>query len=199
MQIHVSGKHMELGDSFQEYVESRLKEGVSKYIDRVNHLEVVATKEGHRIRVDVHTNIGTHSHLAVNGRAEAADVYAAFDAAAEKIEKQLRRYKRKITNHHREREGKEDAALLEAKHYVLSSDHDKEELAEDYAPAVIAERADNLETLTVSEAVMKLDLGGLPALMFYNSAHGRLNVVYRRDDGHIAWVDPQAVLAAKAA
>lgn len=195
MQINISGKHMELGDSFQTHVEARLEEGISKYIDRINHLDVVATKEGHRVRVDIHANLGTHSHIAVNSRAEANDAYAAFDGAAEKIEKQLRRYKRKLTNHNREREDKTDIVGFQAKHYVLSADQGHEELAADHAPAVIAERPDSVQTLTVSEAVMKMDLGNLPALMFYNSAHGRINFIYRRDDGNIAWVDPDGQIA----
>ena len=195
MQINISGKHMELGESFQRHVETRLEEGINKYIDRINTLDVVATKEGHRVRVDIHANTGTHSHVAVNSRAEAGDAYAAFDAAADKIEKQLRRYKRKLTNHHREREDKTDLAGFQAKHYILSGDQGQEELPADHAHAVIAERPDKIETLTVGEAVMKMDLANVPALMFYNSAHGRINFIYRREDGNIAWVDPDGKVA----
>ena len=194
MKINISGKHMELGESFQNHVEARLEEGIKKYIDRINYLDVVATKEGHRVRVDIHANTGTHSQVAVNSRGEAGDAYAAFDAAAEKVEKQLRRYKRKLTNHHHTRDDKE-AVSLKATHYVLSGAQDHEgELAEDHAPVVIAEKPGEVETLTVSEAVMKMDLGNLPALMFYNSAHGRINFIYRRDDGNVAWVDPQGYM-----
>ncbi len=191
MKINISGKHMELGEAFQTHVESRLEEGISKYIDRINVLEVVATKEGHRARVDIHANIGTHSHITVNARAEAPDVYAAFDGAADKVEKQLRRYKRRLTNHHKARSDTPAASGAQAMQYVLSAEEDKEELEEDAAPMVIAEQPAQIDTLTVSEAVMKMDLANLPALTFYNSAHGRLNVIYRRDDGNIAWVDPE--------
>lgn len=191
MKINITGKHMELGEAFQSHVEGRLHEGISKYIDRINLLEVVATKEGHQIKVDIHANTGTNSHVAINSTARAADIYAAFDEAAEKVEKQLRRYKRRLTNHHKSRQSpNEIMQSIQAKSYVLSAEIDKEELGEDDAPVVIAERQMEVETLTVSEAVMKMDLANLPALMFYNSAHGRVNLVYRREDGNIAWVDP---------
>ena len=195
MQINISGKHMDLGEAFQNHVEARLEEGISKYIDRINQLEVVATKEGHRVRVDIHANTGTHSHVAVNSRAEAGDVYAAFDAAADKVEKQLRRYKRRLTNHHNAKQ-KEEAEVhaIQAKHYVLDAEHDKEELDDNTAPAIIAEKPTDVETLTVSEAVMKMDLAELPAYIFYNSKNGRLNFIYRRDDGNIAWVDPEGYI-----
>lgn len=199
MKINISGKHMELGEAFQTHVENRLEEGISKYIDRINLLEVVATKEGHRVRVDIHANTGTNSHVALNSSAEAGDVYSAFDAASDKVEKQLRRYKRKLTNHHRDYQEPEVALpSVAAKHYVLDTHRDKDELEADTAPAIIAEKPTNVETLTVSEAVMRMDLGNLPALMFYNAAHGRINFIYRRDDGNVAWVDPEA-LSVKAA
>ena len=191
MQINISGKHMELGEAFQNHVEARLQEGISKYLDRINLLEVVATKEGHRVKVDIHANTGTSSHVVINGSAEGGDAYGAFDAASEKVEKQLRRYKRRLTNHHKARQSPEDLIQsIQAKSYVLSAESDKEELSEDEAPVVIAERQMDIENLTVSEAVMKMDLANLPALMFNNSAHGRVNLVYRREDGNIAWVDP---------
>lgn len=200
MQINISGKHMELGESFQAHVETRLKEGVSKYIDRINQLEVVATKEGSRVRVDIHANTGTNSNLAINSHGEAGEVYAAFDEACTKIEKQLRRYKRRITNHHKSRQHPDEITRsIQAKSYVISAESQHEELPDEAAPVVIAERQMHIEMLTVSEAVMRMDLAALPALMFYNAAHGRVNLVYRRDDGNIAWVDPEEMMAAKAA
>lgn len=191
MKVNITGKHMDLGEAFQNHVDSRLQEGISKYLDRINQIEVVATKEGHRVIVDIHANTGTNGHVAINSTAEAGDAYAAFDIAADKIEKQLRRYKRRLTNHHKSRQSQAELMQsIQAKSYVLSSEADKDELGEDDTPVVIAERQLEIEMLTVSEAVMKMDLANLPALMFYNSAHGRVNLVYRRNDGNIAWVDP---------
>lgn len=190
MQIHISGRHVDLGETFQQQVEERLSESFPKYLDRLNHVDVVVSKQGNRFRVDVHGNTGTHAGLTIKSRGEAVDVYAAFDDAATKAEKQLRRYKRRLKAHHTENKSEVIAAEFSAKKYVLEPEsHD--ELAEEGAPVVVAEKATAIERLTLRAAVMKMDLADLPALMFYNAANGRLNVVYRRNDGHISWVDPE--------
>ncbi len=197
MQITVSGKGVEVGESLRAHAQAQIDEHVKKYIDRVTSVQVVVSREAHMFRVDITGNLGTHSGLVVRGRGEVSDVYAAFDEALEKISKQLRRYKRKITNHHKQHD---DAAVPAAKSakavkYVLppeAGEHDEEEKA---AGLVIAEQPTEIRTMTVSEAVMKMDLQDLPALMFFNSAHGRLNVVYRRADGNISWVDPEGKAA----
>tara|TARA_B100001123_G_scaffold393801_1_gene474056 strand:+ start:880 stop:1476 length:597 start_codon:yes stop_codon:yes gene_type:complete len=194
MKINISGKHMELGESFQSHVESKLSEGISKYIDRVNVLEVVATKEGHRIRVDIHANTGTHSNVAINGTDEAGDVYAAFDGACDKVEKQLRRYKRRLTNHHKNYVEKPELPMIQAKQYVITPESGEDELSEEAAPVVVAERPTHIEHLSVSEAVMRMDLANLPAMMFYNSKTSQVNLIYRREDGNIAWVEPDAAM-----
>lgn len=186
MQIHVSGKGVEVGESLRAHVEKQVEEHVSKYIDRVTQVAVVVSREAHLFRVDITGHLGTHAGLVVRGRGENVDVYAAFDDALERVSKQLRRYKRKITNHHKDT----DARRVSGRKYVISpeaGEHDEEK----QAALVIAEKPTEIETLTVSQAVMKMDLQDLPALMFFNSAHGRLNVVYRRVDGNISWVDPE--------
>ena len=191
MNIIVSGKQVDVGESLRTAVETRLQEGISKYLDRVTSVNVVIARESHLFRVDISVNTGTHSGIAVKSRGESPDVYAAFDLAATKVEKQLRRYKRRLTNHHK------DIAVpiaARATKYVLADS--EEESHDDAPPVVIAEKSTDIETLTVSQAVMMMDLSDLPALMFFNSAHGRLNVVYRRADGHISWVDPQENKAA---
>jgi ribosomal subunit interface protein len=198
MKINITGKHMDLGESFQNHVEGKLQDSISKYIDRINVLEVVATKEGHRIRVDIHANTGTHSHVAINGADEAADVYAAFDGACEKVAKQLRRYKRRLTNHHKTRLEQPDLPVIQAKQYVLTASPAEEEAPEEEAPMVIAERPLHIEHLSVSDAVMRMDLANLPALMFYNSKTAQVNLVYRREDGNIAWVEPDAAMESAA-
>lgn len=188
MQIEVSGKGVDVGESLREHIEGQVKEQVSKYLDRITLMNVVVSREGgHRFRVDITGNLGTHSGLVVRSRGELEDVYAAFDESLDKMSKQLRRYKRKITNHHKQADG---GRSVQAKKYVLppeTGEHDDDKSA----GLVIAEKPTHIETLTVSQAVMKMDLQELPALMFFNSSHGRLNVVYRRVDGNISWVDPQ--------
>lgn len=196
MQIQVSGKGVDIGESLRTHVEGKLNEGISKYIDRVTSVHAVVTREAHLFRVDINGNLGTHSGMVIKSRGESEDVYAAFDDALEKIEKQLRRYKRRITNHHKEKNF--DIQPVRATKYVLPSDIAENE--EDDKPigsgAVIAEKTTDIATLTVSQAVMRMDLQNLPALLFFNSANGRLNVVYRRADGNISWVDPAQVKAA---
>ncbi|MFO1243043.1 MAG: ribosome-associated translation inhibitor RaiA [Rickettsiales bacterium] len=187
MQVIVSGRHVDVGDSLKNHIDARMGESISKYIDRLSNVNVVVAKEAHNFRIDISGNLGTHAGMNIKSRAEASDVYAAFDAAADKIEKQLRRYKRKITNHNRADYA--EARRLKATKYILQ---DHEEDHKEDAPLVIAEKDTDIETLTVSEAVMRMDLSDLPALMFINSAHGRINVVYRRADGNISWVDPSA-------
>lgn len=196
MQIIVSGKGVDVGASLQSHIEAQIDEQVKKYIDRVTSVQVVISREAHLFRVDITGNLGTHSGLVVRGRGALEDVYAAFDEALEKVSKQLRRYKRKITNHHKMSHA-EQAAVARSigTKYVVSADigeHDEDK----HSGLIIAEKPTDIETMTVSEAVMRMDLADLPAVMFFNSAHGRLNVVYRRVDGNISWVDPAAEKAA---
>lgn len=193
MQIKISGKQVDVGESLRNHVEERLSTNVPKYLDRVTVCDVVISREAHQFRADIVLNTGTHSHLVVKGRADSADAHTAFDGAAEKIEKQLRRYKRRLTDHHKSNRPDEEpvaAAQSRATKYVLASRAEEEEQSED-APLIIAEKSTNVESLTVSEAVMRMDLADLPALMFFNKANGRLNTVYRRADGNISWVDPE--------
>ncbi len=190
MQIIVSGKQVDVGDSLRTHIENRLSEGLSKYLERITTVKVVVSRESHMFRVDINGNTGTHSGLTIKSHADANDVYAAFDAAADKIEKQLRRYKRRLTNHHKTQahaEEREKTSIMPAKQYVLQS---HEEEPEGDAPLVIAEQDAHLDHMSVSEAVMKMDLADLPAMVFINSSNNRINVVYRRPDGNIAWVDP---------
>lgn len=196
MQIKVSGKQVDVGDALRTHVEERLSAGVPKYLDRVTLCDVVISREAHQFRADIVLNTGTHSHLVVKGRGDAVNAHAAFDAAAEKIEKQLRRYKRRLTDHHKSERDVSTLAATEgrATKYVLANRAEEE--SNDDAPLIIAEKATSVESLTVSEAVMRMDLADLPALMFYNKANGRLNTVYRRADGNISWVDPAKEAAA---
>lgn len=193
MQLSISGRQVDLGEAFRTHAEKRLQENIHKYIDRVNNIEVVVCKEAGQFRVDIHGNTGTHAGLVVKSQGFANDVYAAFDEAAARIEKQLRRYKRRLKAHHHDKTERNVAYV--AKKYVLQTEDHAEELAEEGAPAVIAEQPTAIERLSVREAVMKMDLADLPALMFFNSSHGRLNVVYRRVDGNISWVDPEGIAA----
>jgi ribosomal subunit interface protein len=198
MKISVSGKGVDIGEAFSTHAQERIESGVTKYIDRVNMIDVVASKRGHEFTININGNTGTSSGIIIKSTARANDIYAALDAAAEKIEKQLRRYKRRLTDHHRRQDGSV-AQVLQGKKYVIESDAGKEEEDSSDAPVVVAEKLTHISTLTVSEAVMRMDLAELPALMFHNAANGRLNVVYKRADGNISWVDPAEESSEKAA
>lgn len=192
MQVSVSGKGVDVGESLRTHIENQIEEHVKKYIDRVTQMNTVVSREAHLFRVDITGNIGTHAGATVRGRGESEEVYAAFDQALERVAKQLRRYKRKLTNHHKG-DG-EMVAPRKGKKTVLRPETGEQE-DDKHSGLIIAEKPTEIETLTVSQAVMKMDLQDLPALMFFNKAHGGLNVVYRRIDGNISWVDPEGKAA----
>lgn len=191
MQITVSGKHIDVGSSLREHIETRLGENIPKYLDRVTDVRVVVSKEANFYATDIHLNTGTHSHIIIKGRAEAEDPYACFNTAAEKIEKQLRRYKRKLKDHQKAKPSDviAELPLVKAKKFVLVPEQDE---VEKDNPVIIAEKHVHIEKLSVGEAVMRMDLQDLPALMFINGGSGRINLVYKRADGNISWVDPEA-------
>jgi len=189
MQVTVTGKQLDVGDALREHVEANLADQVAKYFDQAIESGVVfsSSAKGRLIRADIAVHAGRN--IQMQGRAEAGDAYAAFDAALERIAKRLRRYKRRLRDH---RKGPNDDALPALK-YVIADNTGEEEEAPPAAdrPVVIAEMSTPVETMTVSEAVMQMDLLDSSALMFRSSAHGGLNVVYRRRDGNIGWIDPQ--------
>ncbi len=197
MQIIVSGKNVAVGQALTSHAEVRLEDGINKYLDRVTSVNVVVSKQGHEFRVDITGNTGTNSGLTVRSHASDADVYSAFDLAADKIEKQLRRYKRRIKNHHKTREShaEREAQMLTAKKFVIT-DFDDESAKDDSdtSPTIIAEKVTDIENMSVSHAVMKMDLADLPTILFINSSTGNLNIVYRRKDGNISWVDPSEAI-----
>jgi len=188
MDIAIKGKNLDVGDALRDYVEQNVDSVVTKYFSRAHDASVMISREAHRFRVDI--TVHPISGLLVQGHAAANDAYSAFDAALERIAKQVRRYKRRLND--RQKSPGEEAPLL-AQQYVLAAETGDEELPVDAQPAVIAELMTEIDTLTVGEAVMRMDLADLPALMFRNRGNGGLNVVYRRPDGNIGWIDPQNV------
>lgn len=193
MQVSVTGKQIDVGDALRGHVDDRLNELVSKYFDNPMEAAVVFAREGkgRQIRADISVHVGRG--MLMQGHGEADDPYLAFDAMLERIAKQLRRYKRRLRDHHRKPGAGAVAETLQAQQYVLAAgDEDEEEqLSPDGQPVVIAEMTTPVETMTVGEAVMRMDLANMPALVFQNSAHGGINVVYRRTDGNVGWVDPR--------
>lgn len=191
MRITVTGKQLDVGASLKEHVESRIEGSVKKYFSHTIEGDVTLTKVAHLHRADCKIHIGHGIYL--QSSAEETDIYAAFDAAADKMETRLRRYKRRITNHHKERSSKEELnAVYKAQYNVFDvSSDDTQKDEDDTTPVIIAEMDMDIPEVTVSDAVMRLDLGELQTLMFRNSGHGGINVVYRRPDGNIGWIDPK--------
>jgi ribosomal subunit interface protein len=188
MEIQVNGKQIDIGDALREHVTDRIEERVSKYFDRAVDAHVTFSRVAHMIRVDCSVHAG-HA-IVMQSHAEADEPYASFDQALDRIETRLRRYKRRLKNHHAASKVN-TAELGAASGYVLAGEEEGTEEPEDLQPLIVAEMRLEIPTTTVGGAVMRLDLSDAPVMMFRNSAHGRLNVVYRRPDGNIGWIDPQ--------
>ncbi len=191
MQISIKGKQMDLGDALRAHITDKLEDLNEKYFNRAIDAQVTMSPEGHAF-TKTHISIRVGKDISVMADAQDTDHYASFDAASEKVAKQLRRYKKRLRDHH---ERLEENNVISAQNYVLTPE--PEATSENHVepdnkePAVIADMVTNIQTMSVSEAVMRLDLSGENALMFKNPKHDGLNMVYRRTDGNIGWVDPQ--------
>jgi ribosomal subunit interface protein len=186
MHLTVSGKQVDVGDALRHHVEASLDAILGKYFRTAIEAHVGFAKEGHLDRADISIRVGRG--ILVNAAAAAAGFYPAFDMAAERLGKQLRRYKRRLRDHHAT--AREEASEL-VRTYVLAPPEEAAEGGEEGgAPAVVAEMSTELPNLTVGEAAMRMDLADAPVLLFRNRSHGELNLVYRRADGNIGWIDP---------
>lgn len=200
MNIQVSGKQMDVGQALSTHVEERLAEAVSKYFDRAVSANVTFSKDARNFfKCEAQVNLATGLHAQAHG--EDPDVYAAFERAAERIEKQVRRYKRRLKDHHARHQDPID--VIPALSYVVAVGDEEEDEGvptdADAQPAIIAETRTEIQTLSVGDAVMQMELKHAPFLLFRNSAHGRLNVVYQREDGNVGWVDPDLAKSDEAA
>ncbi|KGF68200.1 hypothetical protein LL06_17905 [Hoeflea sp. BAL378] len=190
MSVRVSGKHMEIGESFRTRIEDQITGAVRKYYDGGFSSHVIVEKSGSRFTADCKIHLDTGVILHATGQAQ--DPQPAFDAAAERVEKRLRRYKRRLKDHYANGQ-QTNAALAYAVVDSAINDDDSHEVPLDYAPAIIAESTKQLVTMSVANAVMALDMTDERILMFRNAGNDALNVVYRRDDGNIGWIDAGGV------
>ena len=188
MQLTVTGKQIDTGAVLREHVEASLAAILGKYFKTAIEAHVVFSKEAHLNRAEVSIHIGRG--ISVNAGAVSLAAYAAFDAAAERVAKQMRRYKRRLHSHHAQPRETFEAGER-AKDYILAPFDEEAEAEAEEGPAVVAEMSTDLPSLTVSEAVMRMDLANAPVLLFRNRSHGELNLVYRRSDGNIGWIDPE--------
>ncbi|CRL12425.1 ribosome hibernation-promoting factor, HPF/YfiA family [Phaeobacter italicus] len=187
MRYQISGKQIDIGEALQSHVQTELGAAVEKYAERPTDANVVFSRSAHEYVCETTVHLSTG--LTAQAKAHATEIYAAFEACNEKMEKQLRRYKRRLKDHHRERS--EPVELSGASSYILASeDAGAESEPESLQPIIVAEMETKIPSLSVGEAVMQMELAGAPVLVFRNEGKDGLNVVYRRDDGNIGWIDP---------
>ena len=188
MNVQIIGKHIDLGDALRTRIQDELEAAVSKYFDRPSDGHVTVSKSGHEAVVDASVHLPSGIILQATGRA--GSPHAALDDAVFKLEKRVRRYHRRLKDHHKRKPLPSEPAPS----YILQSTHDSDEETAnngmDAAPLIVAETQAEIKTMSVSEAVMQLELSEAPALLFRNASHEGLNMVYLRADGHIGWVNP---------
>jgi ribosomal subunit interface protein len=191
MAFRVSGKNIDVGEVLRARIIERIDELIKRFFDRGYSGHVTVSKEGFGFRTECAIHLDSGIVLQADGMA--GDAYASTDQAALRIEKRLRRYRGRLKTHPARGDAPRRAeSNIDAASYVIAApDHDEDEVAE-FNPAVIAETTTPLPTLSVSEAVMELDLTGAPVLVFCHAASGRVNIVYQRADGNIGWIDPPA-------
>ncbi|WP_409432571.1 ribosome hibernation-promoting factor, HPF/YfiA family [Litorimonas sp. RW-G-Af-16] len=188
MQIQIVSKGIDVSQALRERISSKLEEMMDKYIHREGTAQVSVSREGSGFRVI--SSVHLPSGAALEGQGEAQEAYAAADEAMTHMEKRLRRYKRRLKDH------SQQAKAKEGRMYVMQNpladddiaDEDVDNVSEE--PMVIAESAGKIRTLTPGMAALELGLAGNGVVVFHNAKHGRLNVVFKRSDGHIGWVDP---------
>jgi ribosomal subunit interface protein len=189
MRYQISGKHIDIGDSLQTHVKTELGEIVQKYAQRPTEAVITFSKDGHEFVCESSVHLSTG--LTVNAKAHATEIYGSFDACREKMEKQLRRYKRRLKDHHTHRST--PVETFGAPSYILAKEVDGGDDSEPdtLQPIIVAETQTKIKSLSVGEAVMQMELAGHSFLVFQNEVRKRMNVVYKRTDGNIGWIDPE--------
>lgn len=204
MQVQVSGKHVDVGEALGSRISQELEDGIGKYFERgAENAEVVVSKDGHGFKVDCWVRLASGQAIVTTGLG--GDAHGAFSDSLDKLEKRVRRYKRRLKDHHIGPKGlspekTEDAAREVARSIVLRNPDEVEDetfgdAGEPDGPPpvgmVIAETQAEIRTITVGRAVAELDMTGYPVVVFRNAAHGGISVVYRRPDGNVGWIDPE--------
>jgi len=188
MRYQISGKQIDIGEALQTHVKSELGEVIEKYAQRPTEAVVVFSRTAFEYYCETVLRLSTG--LTAQATGHATEIYAAFEACREKMDKQLRRYKRRLRSHYTNRT--EPVEFAKGSSYILAATTEPEDVEPDtLQPMIIAEMETRVPSITVGEAVMQMELAGQPLLVFRNEGHGGVNVVYRRDDGHIGWIDPR--------
>lgn len=188
MRYQISGKQIDIGSALQTYVQDELGGIVQKYAERPTDANVIFSKSGSEFVCEATVHLSTG--LTASAKGHAHEIHAAFDSAGHKMETQLRRYKRRLKDHHHDR--REPVEHFGASSYILAADKESEESEpETLQPIIVAEMETRIPSLSVGEAVMQMELAGAPVLVFRNEGNSGVNVVYRREDGNIGWIDPK--------
>jgi ribosomal subunit interface protein len=189
MHYQISGRQIDIGEALQSHVKSELSEMLAKYAGRPTEAYVAFSKSGHEFVCETVVHLSTG--LTAQAKAHGTEIYASFDDCSEKMDKQLRRYKRRLKDHHRDRS--QPVELSQAASYILAATEESDDTnQESTAPVIVAEMEANIPSISVGEAVMQMELANSSVLIFRNERHSRINVVYRRDDGNIGWIDPHS-------
>ncbi len=199
MTLRVSGKSISVGEALRDRVSDRTDEVLRKYFDGNYSGHITLSKDGFGFRTDCALHLD--SGITLEADATAADAYASADQALLLIEKRLRRYKSRLKDRSLRKAHAASAALseinggamLDAQSYVIEAPSDNEDDVIEFNPVIIAEAATSLRRFSVSEAVMELDMTGAAVLVFQHGGSGRVNVIYRRADGNVGWIDPPAM------
>lgn len=188
MRYQISGKQIDIGESLQTHVKAEVSEILEKYAERPTDALIIFSKDAHEYVCETAIHLSTG--MTVNSKARATDIYASFDKSAERIEKQLRRYKRRLKDHANQRTTPIES--FGASSYIIAAEpEDTSTETESLTPMIIAEMETGIKALSVGEAVMQMELADEAVLVFKNESHDGLNVVYKRKDGNIGWIDPQ--------
>ena len=188
MRYQISGKQIDIGDALQVYVKDALGAVVQKYAERPTDANVIFSRSGHEYVCEATVHLSTG--LTASAKASASEIHASFDQCADKMEKQLRRYKRRLKDHHIKRS--QPVEHFAGSSYILAgSEGGDEQEPESLQPIIVAEMEAKIPSLSVGEAVMQMEIAGAPVLVFRNEGHDGVNVVYRRDDGNVGWIDPR--------
>lgn len=188
MHYQISGKQIDIGSALQTHVETELSAILEKYAGRPTDAHVVFSKSAHEFVCEAVVHLSTG--LTAQATDRATEVYAAFDGCSEKMDKQLRRYKRRLKDHHKERS--QPVELFASDSYILAPSDESKAAEDDTVNAmIVAEMEEKIQSLSVGEAVMQMELANKSVLVFRNEKHGGVNVVHRREDGNIGWIDPR--------
>lgn len=189
MKLQITGRNLDVGDALRTHITEHLEQITGKYFAAPIDGRVTIEKQASEYRAECLVHVGTGIDLEARGRA--GDAYGSVDSALGKLEKRLRRYKRRLRDHHANRREPVERIAIAERVIDAGTEADIEDNEpEGLNPVIIAEAEANLQVMTVGEAVMQLDISDTPFLIFRHGGEGRVNVVYRRDDGNIGWIDP---------